>query len=134
LQKHPKIITREGSPFESEILHAGYSRDPYLGPVKEYSPSVDQGFIAIQLFGPRQSDVANLPSYAPFEAFGHKVFPLYTVKASQESPPNDDAALLQIISVNLTIGYLGYKARKLTPSRPNLTDQFSCSMFRQCRI
>lgn len=126
---NPKIITRAGSLFESELSQAAYSRDPYLEPVKEYAPSVDQGFISIQLFGPTQGDVGNSPSYAPFEAFGHKVFPtIYAVKAVKKSvAPNDDTILFpnQPYTPTLQSVTLGYKAKEtFTPSLPNLTDQF----------
>ena len=126
---NPKTITTGGAVFESEILGAGYSRDPDLGTVREYSPGADQGFISIQLKGPKQGDVGNLPAYAPFEAFGHQVFPvIYTVQAVKRSAdPDNDAKLLpnQPYTPTLQSVTLGYKAKEtFTPSQPNLTDQF----------
>jgi hypothetical protein len=126
---NPRIITTEGSFFESEIQQSGYFRDPNLSTVKEYAPAVDQGFISIQLIGPKQDDVGNLPSYAPFEAFGHKVFPnIYAVQAFKRSAdPGNDAILLpnQPYTPTLQSVTLGYSAKEtFTPSIPNRTDQF----------
>jgi hypothetical protein len=79
--------------------------------------------------GPKQSDVGNLPPYAPFEAFGHQVFPtIYTFKAIKKSAaPTDDSILLpnQPYTPTLQSVSLAYKAKEtFTPSLPNLTDQF----------
>lgn len=126
---NPKTIAREGTLFESEILQAGYGRDPYLSNVSEYSPGTRQGFISIQLNGPTQNDVGNLPSYAPFEAFGHKVFPhIYAVKAVKKSAHPDDNTILlpnQPYTPTLKSVTLAYKAKEtFTPSIPNNIDQY----------
>jgi len=125
----PKIITREESLFKSQIQEAGYSRNPYLNMVKEYSPGADQGFISIQLSGPTQDDVGTSPSRAPFEAFGHKVFPLiYALKAIEQSAyPDVDTILFpnQPYTPTLQSVTLAYKAKEtFTPSIPNRIDQF----------
>ncbi len=125
----PKIITREESLFKSQIQEAGYSRNPYLKRVKEYSPSADQGFISIQLKGPTQDDVGTSPSRAPFEAFGHKAFPLiYTLKAIEQSATPTDKTILfpnQPYTPTLQSVTLAYKAKEtFTPSIPNQIDQF----------
>src|SRR5690606_6746852 len=74
---NPKEFTEDLSTLES-----AYSRSPNLTSIKEYAPGVDQGFISIRLTAPKQSDFTNLPPYAAFDAFGHKVFPsIYAVKA-----------------------------------------------------
>ncbi|MEX2512681.1 MAG: baseplate J/gp47 family protein [Cyclobacteriaceae bacterium] len=121
----PKIFTEDVSLTQE----AAYSRNPNLIPVKEYSPGVDQGFISIQLSAPRQGDVGNLPSYAPFEAFGHKVFPsIYAVKAVKRSASPDDDTILfpnQPYTPTLQSVTLDYKAKEtFTPSIPNQIDQF----------
>ena len=126
---NPQIITSLGSVSESEILRAGYVRDPYLSMNKEYSPGVHQGFVSIQLIGPTQDNVGNLPAYAPFEAFGHKVFPtIYAVKAVKKSAaPGNDALLFpnQPYTPSLQSVTLNYKAgESFTPSVPNDVDQF----------
>ena len=124
---NPKIITEDGS----LIQDAGYIRNPYLNAVKEYSPGIQQGFISVQLSGPTQADFVppSLPSYAPFEAFGHKAFPvIYANKAVRRSAHPDDATILfpnQPYTPTLQSVALGYKAMEsFTPSLPNLTDQF----------
>ena len=123
------MITEAGPFFESQIQQSGYVRDPYLSAMTEFSPGMDQGFISIQLSGPKQSDVANSPSYAPFEAFGHKVFPnIYAVKAIKRSgPPVDETTLLpnQPYTPTLQSVTLDYNALEtFTPSIPNGIDQF----------
>lgn len=124
---NPKIITEDGS----LIQQASYSRNPNLSPMKEYSPGIQQGFISIRLSGPKQVDFVprSLPSYAPFEAFGHKAYPLiYALKAVQRSAhPDDDTILLpnQPYTPTLQSVTLDYSAKeKFTPSKPNDTDQF----------
>lgn len=125
---NPKTITTEGPFFESEVHLSGYVRDPYLPAVKEFSPTTDQGFISIKLNGPRQDDVGNAPAYAPFEAFGHQVFPtIYTVKAVKKGAHPDDDILLpnQPYTPTLQSVSLGYKAKEtFRPSLPDNPDQF----------
>ena len=66
----------------SQLIRYGYERKPYLGKVESYESSLTQGFLKIELAGPTQSEVGNLPPYAPFEAFGHNCYSaIYTKKA-----------------------------------------------------
>jgi len=125
---NPEIITIDGSSFEP----LGYSSNLDLSPVKEYTPGVAQGFISIQLTAPAQADVGNLPSYAPFEAFGHKVFPLiYSVKAinlaANPSSITDASSYLpnQPYTPTLQSVTLSYSATEtFVPGLPNNSDQF----------
>jgi len=126
---NPRIINTTGTFFDAEIQLSGYVRNPYLSTLTEYSPNTDQGFVSIQLFGPTQGDVGHSPSYAPFEAFGHKVFPtIYAVKAVKKSAhPDDDTILLpnQPYTPTLQSVSLDYVATEtFTPSLPNNIDQF----------
>jgi hypothetical protein len=122
---NPKVIIEDGPSIQT----TGYSRNPYLGVVKEFTPGIDQGFISIQLTGPKPGDVGTLPSYAPFEAFGHKAFPnIYAVKAVERSADPTNTGILfpnQPYTPTLQSVSLGYTSKNtFTPSLPNLTDQF----------
>jgi hypothetical protein len=121
----PKSITEDVSSVNGQA----YPRNPNLGAIKEYSSGVDQGFMAIQLTAPRPGDVGDLPSYAPFDAFGHKVFPsIYAVKAvKRSSSPDDDSIQFpnQPYTPTLLSVTLDYKSKEsFTPSLSNGIDQF----------
>lgn len=121
----PKTITKD----VSWIQEVGYIRSPRLDPVREFGPWVHQGFISLQLTAPSPGDVGNLPSYAPFDAFGHKVFPsIYAVKAVKRSAyPDDDSIQFPNSPYTPTLQSvtLDYKAKEsITPSLPNGIDQF----------
>ncbi len=125
-----KIIPAYGSFFESKMQQSGYGREAYLNTVEEYSPTVKQGFISIQLSGPKQGDVGDLPSYAPFEAFGHKVFPtIYAVKAIKLAKNTATVPAItlpnQAYTPTLQSVSLDYKAKEtFIPSIQNGIDQF----------
>jgi hypothetical protein len=119
---NPKIITEDATLFGS----LGYAPNPNLTPVSEYTPGLNQGFMAIQLTAPKQADVGNLPAYAPFDAFGHKVFPqIYTVKAVKLTTDPSTVLPNQPYTPTLQSVTLSYSAKaSFTPGLPGNTDQF----------
>jgi|GEM_PF-1252553 len=113
-----------------KLNNSGYKRNPEMETFTEYTGDLSTGFIKLVLTGPTRANLGNLPSYAPFEAFGHKSFTkVYTKQAialSQFTPPGTPPALpnepytptLKSVSLDYTAG------DSFDPSNPNGVEQF----------
>jgi hypothetical protein len=136
LEKHPlftnlspdKVRTMEagGAAFSSYISAAGYVRKPEMTTLSSFTNDSEQGFIRLMLTGPSRTDLLNQPDYAPFEAFGHKAFPLVFTKKAIELSQGGTVTLpnppyvptLKSVAVDYTA------TETFNPSNPNGIDQF----------
>src|SRR5690606_34614480 len=109
---------------------SGFIRNPAMDTFEEYDSRLSTGFIKLVLTGPTKANLNYLPSYAPFEAFGHKSFTkVYTRQAialGQFTPPGNPPELpnepytptLKTVSLDYTAG------DSFNPSTPNGVEQF----------
>lgn len=126
-QDNIKSIIIDEVNFNNHILGSGFKRDPDLTEIEKYDNFTEQGFIKLVLKSPTQSDAGNQPSYAPFEAFGHKAFPaIYTHKAIDLSLKTGDGLLPnQPYTPTLKSVSLDYTASEnFIPFNPNGIEQF----------
>jgi hypothetical protein len=126
----PQVLRVPPSVMPSALFNSGYNRDPSSDDVTAYSPGLSTGFVKLVLTGPTKSDMQYLPSYAPFEAFGHKSYSkVYTRQAialGQFTPPGSPPELpsdpytpaLKSVNLDYTAGDSFY------PSKPNGIEQF----------
>ncbi|HEY5746264.1 MAG TPA: hypothetical protein VIU12_09330, partial [Chryseolinea sp.] len=104
-----------------------FERNPDLGALPSYTPSTKQGFIKLVLAGPTPADLVNLPSYAPFEAFGHKSFPAIYAHKSVDLAKSVPNVVLpnQPYTPTLKSVTLDYTAKETCSwATPNGIDQF----------
>jgi hypothetical protein len=122
-----KVMTIDETNFNTRIAGSAFKRNPGLTTLDRFDISTTQGFIKLVLRSPTKSDVGNQPAYAPFEAFGHKAFPIiYTHKAIDLSKSIGDGLLPnQPYTPTLQNITLDYTAREsFIPSIPNGIEQF----------
>ena len=116
--------------FQDKTNGSGFGRRPGTPPFTAFETGLVQGFIKMTLTGPTRADLATLPHYPPFEAFGHKAFPsayaLQAIALSKFTGTLDPPELPQqpytpaLKSVSLT-----YTAQEtFKPDSPNGIDQF----------
>lgn len=116
--------------FATQTANAPFRRNPYLALPGSFDNSVNQGFIRLVLIGPGKNDLQNLPQEAPFEAFGHKTFPVaYTQQVlalskwdglgtKPELPKPPYTPVLKSVTVD-------YTAKDIfIPAAPNSIDQY----------
>lgn len=124
LEKNMEI---NASTIASATAYSLYKRQPDLSLGKAYGYDTIQGFIKLVLAGPTKQEVGNLPSYAPFEAFGHKSFSsIYAQHAIQIASGASGVELPQTpYTPTLSKVCIDYSASdKFKPDTPNLIDQF----------
>ena len=121
-----KTIEKSGTLFTNLVASSGYKRDPAMQELTGFTPTTSQGFIKLVLVGPTQAELGNLPAYAPFEAFGHKSFPLvFTQKAIELSQGNPVTLPNPPYVPTLKSVALDYTAKEsFIPFNPNGIDQF----------
>ena len=122
-----KRMTIDTTNFNTQVLGSGFKRNPDLGLIEKYNNNLNQGFIKLVLKGPTPAAAGNLPVYAPFEAFGHRVFPtIYTHKAIDLSVPTGDGLLpnppYTPVLKSVTLDYSAKES--FIPNKPNGIDQF----------
>lgn len=126
----PQVLTVVPSVMDSILNNSGFSRNADAPVFSEYSSGLSQGFIKIVLTGPTSNDLSNLPSNAPFEAFGHKSFTtVYTEQAIALSkftgggtPPALPNQPYNPVLKSVTLDYTAGGSFK--PSSPNGVEQF----------
>lgn len=123
------INTIEAPALPDIIQSSTFERKPGMAKIEAFSSSLDQGFIKLVLAGPTALDAENQPEDAPFEAFGHKCYPvIYTRKAidlSKPAPLGDGILPNQPYTPVLKSVTLDYSATEsFIPSIPNGTEQF----------
>jgi hypothetical protein len=126
-QNNVKVMTIDETNFNNRISGSGFKRNPDLTTLERFDISTTQGFIKLVLTSPTKSDAGNQPTYAPFEAFGHKAFPvIYTHKAIELSLGTGNGLLPnQPYTPTLQTVTLDYTAREsFIPSIPNGIEQF----------
>ncbi len=109
------------------LQSSGFERNPDLGALPSFTPSTKQGFIKLVLDGPTTADLVNLPSYAPFEAFGHKSFPAIYAHKSVDLAKSVPNTVLpnQPYTPTLKSVTLDYTAKETCSwATPNGIDQF----------
>ena len=120
-----KTIEASGPGFSDYISALGYERKPEMPALSAFTPETSQGFIKLMLSGPTPPDVSNQPVYAPFEAFGHKSFPLVFTKKAIELSQGTTVTLPNPpyvpILKSVAIDYRAIESFK--PSHPNGIDQ-----------
>ncbi len=126
----PQLLTLLPSVMDSKLNNSGFSRKADMPVFSEYNTSLSQGFVKLVLTGPTAIALGNLPSSAPFEAFGHKSFTtVYTEKAIALSkftgggtppalPNQPYTPTLKSVTLDYTAG------GSFKPSRTNGVDQF----------
>ena len=120
-------IVVNSSNFSTAISTSGFSRKPDSPVFNSYSSNINQGFIKLQLTGPRRADFGNLPADAPFEAFGHKTFPSayahQVIIVAQNNgvgdlPKPPYTPTLKSVTLDYTAKEIFY------PSNPNYIDEY----------
>ncbi len=122
-----KKMVIDSSVISSATAYSSYKRQSELSLGNAYSHSTTQGFIKLVLTGPTKQDVGFLPTYAPFEAFGHKSFSsIYAQHAIQIALEVPDVELPQTpFTPTLSAVSIDYTASdKFKPDIPNLIEQF----------
>lgn len=118
--------------FTSRTAGSSFARKPNLSIPGLFQHKVSQGFIRMVLAGPTRADLGFQPTEAPFEAFGHKTFPVaYTKQAvalskfPEGGPGTPPELPLRPYTPALKSVTLDYKARDIIrPSNPNGIDQY----------
>lgn len=126
-QDNVKVMAIDETNFNIRIAGSAFKRNPGLTTLDKFDIFTTQGFIKLVLTSPTKSDAGNQPGYAPFEAFGHKAFPvIYTHKAIDLSKGVGDGLLPnQPYTPTLQGVTLDYTAREsFIPSIPNGIEQF----------
>lgn len=77
---NPKDLPVGESTFQLRTAGAPFMRDPQLVLGTGFTNTVNQGFVRVVLTGPTRAELGNSSSEAPFEAFGHKAFPVAYTK------------------------------------------------------
>jgi hypothetical protein len=118
------------SSFATQTSAATFRRNAALKLAGAFDNKINQGFIRLVLAGPTKNSLGDLPVEAPFEAFGHKTFPVaYTdqvillskftgVGTKPELPKQPYTPVLKSVSVDYTA------KDEFKPNDPNGTDQF----------
>lgn len=118
------------STFALATANLPFRRNPELQLPSSYNASQNQGFVRLTLSGPTRDDVGNLPTVAPFEAFGHKSYPsVYTQQAialsnfsGSGTPPTLPKAPYTPVLKSVSLDYTSKDV--LVLSAPNDIDQY----------
>lgn len=116
--------------FTTRTADSSFERMPDLTISGSYNHTLPQGFIRVVLTGPTRSDLDFEPAEAPFEAFGHKTFPVaYTKQAIALSKHDDNGPEPELpkqpYTPTLKSVTLDYTARDVfRPAHPNGIDQY----------
>lgn len=80
----PKIVTDGNAGITSILTASGYRRIPGLSAMHQYNVQLRQGFMSLELIEPVRTNFPNTSPDAPFEAFGHKAFPVIYARQAME--------------------------------------------------
>lgn len=116
--------------FTTRTSDSSFKRMPDLVISESYNHTLSQGFIRVVLTGPTREDLEFDPPEAPFEAFGHKTFPVaYTKQAIALSKHDDNGPEPELpkqpYTPTLKSVTLDYTARDVfRPANPNGIEQY----------
>lgn len=125
----PAAITVSENAFANQTAGQPYRRNPALALGDGFTHGVNQGFVRLQLATPTAAELENSPAEEPFEAFGHKTYPVVytktviaiskmTVGTPPPLPKPPYTPVLKSVAMD-------YTARDtFRPDQPNGIDQF----------
>lgn len=125
----PATINVIESTFNNQTAAQPYHRNPSLTLGDGFTHDVNQGFVRLSLTTPTAAELGNAPAEEPFEAFGHKTYPVAytkTVIAISKTTIGDPPTLPKPpYTPVLKSVMMDYTARDtFRPDQPNGIDQF----------
>ncbi len=125
----PAAINVGETPFANQTAAQPYRRNPSLALGDGFTHGVNQGFVRLQLATPTAAELENAPADEPFEAFGHKTYPVVYTKTviaiskmtTGTPPPLPKLPYTPVLKSVM----MDYTARDtFRPDQPNGIDQF----------
>ncbi|WP_126247610.1 baseplate J/gp47 family protein [Chitinophaga rhizosphaerae] len=125
----PAPITVIESTFTAQTAAQPYRRNPSLALGDGFTHDVNQGFVRLSLVTPTAAELDNMPAEEPFEAFGHKTYPVvYTKtviaisKMTSGTPPPLPKTPYNPVLKSVAMDYTAKDT--FLPDQPNGIDQF----------
>lgn len=125
----PANITVIENTFGNQTAAQPYRRNPSLQLGDGFTHDVNQGFVRLSLTTPTAAELGNAPAEEPFEAFGHKTYPIaYTKtviaisKTTNGTPPTLPKPPYNPVLKSVMMDYTARDTFR--PDTPNGIDQF----------